>query len=73
VYKRQHTDRHTRSPVGPHGRSRAGAGKEGEPMSKLLMSRWFRRYVECLIVVWCPWVLLLEMDAKTMEEMDNLE
>ena len=40
-------------------------------MSDLLMSRWFRRYVECLIVVWCPWVLLLEMDAKTMEEMKD--
>jgi hypothetical protein len=38
-------------------------------MSDLLMSWRFRRYMECLIVVWCPWVLLLEMDAKTMEEM----
>ena len=35
-------------------------------MSELLMSRWFRRYMESLIVVWCPWVLLLEMNAVTM-------
>ncbi len=38
-------------------------------MSELLMSRRFRRYMECLIVVWYPWVLLLEMAPKTMEEM----
>ncbi|KKK99618.1 hypothetical protein LCGC14_2630960 [marine sediment metagenome] len=42
-------------------------------MSDLLMSRRFRRYMECLIVVWCPWVLLLEMAPKTMEEMESHE
>ncbi len=42
-------------------------------MSELLMSRWFRRYMECFIVVWCPWVLLLEMNAVTMEGLDSHE
>lgn len=37
-------------------------------LNNLLVSRWFRRYIDCLIVVWCPWVLLLEMEPKTMEE-----
>ena len=37
----------------------------------LLMSRMFRRYIECLIVVWNPWVLLSEQEAETMEGRDE--
>ena len=37
------------------------------------MSRMFRRYVECLIVVLCPWVLLLEQDAEEQEGWDEDE
>ena len=33
-------------------------------LEKILMSSMFRRYVECLVVVLCPWVLLLEQDAE---------
>jgi hypothetical protein len=40
-------------------------------LESLLMSRIFRRYVECLIVVWAPWVLLFEQPATTMEDMEG--
>ncbi len=33
-------------------------------LERLLMSRMFRRYVECITVVWFPWVLLSEQEAK---------
>ncbi len=42
-----------------------------EPLESLLMSRMFRRYIECLIVVWAPWVLLLEQPPVTMEDMEG--
>ena len=40
-------------------------------LSRLLMSRVFRRYVECLTVVFFPWVLLTEQEPKTMEGWDK--
>lgn len=33
-------------------------------LERLLMSGLFRRYVECLTVVFFPWVLLTEQEAK---------
>ena len=36
-------------------------------LERLLMSRLLRRYVECLIVVFFPWVLLTEQEAKAIE------
>ena len=36
-------------------------------LERLLMSRMFRRYVECVTVVLFPWVLFLERPAVTME------
>ena len=35
----------------------------GGCLERLLMSRLFRRGVECLIVVWFPWVLLTEQES----------
>ncbi len=35
----------------------------GGCLERLLMSRLFRRYVECSIVFFFPWVLLLEQEA----------
>ena len=35
-------------------------------IERLLMSRMFRRYVESVIVFWCPLVLLSEQPAVTM-------
>ena len=40
-------------------------------LARLLMSRMFRRYVECVIVIWNPWVLLLEQPAVTMQGSDE--
>ena len=37
-------------------------------LTRLLMSRVFRRYVECLTVVFFPWVLLTEQEAESPEE-----
>ena len=34
------------------------------------MSKRAWRWIEAWVIVVCPWVLLLEMDAKTMEEME---
>ena len=42
-------------------------------LERLLMSRMFRRYIECAIVVWAPWVLLFEQPAATMEELEGRE
>ena len=39
-------------------------------LEHLFMSRMFRRYIECLTVVWFPWVLLMEQPAVTMEQDD---
>ncbi len=36
---------------------------EGGCIERLLLSDPFRRYVECLIVVWFPWVLLSNLPA----------
>ena len=36
-------------------------------LESLLMSRRVRRYIECVIIVLCPWGLLTELPAKTME------
>ena len=38
---------------------------------RLLTSRMFVRYIECLTVVFFPWVLLTEQEAKTMEELEG--
>ena len=38
----------------------------GSCLERLLMSGLFRRYVECLIVVCAPWVLLTEQKATDM-------
>ncbi|KKK53562.1 hypothetical protein LCGC14_3093520, partial [marine sediment metagenome] len=35
-------------------------------LERLLMSRLVRRYVECVIVVWFPWVLLTELPAEEL-------
>ena len=35
-------------------------------LERLLMSRLFRRYVECLIVVFFPLVLLTEQEAEEL-------
>ena len=37
-------------------------------LERLFMSRMFRRYIESLIVVWCPWVILLEQEPITLQE-----
>ena len=44
----------------------------GNVLEDKLMSRRVRRWIEAWIVVWCPWVLLLEMDTVTMEEMRDV-
>lgn len=31
------------------------------------LARMLRRYIECMIVVWCPWVLLTEMEAEEVD------
>ena len=36
----------------------------GACLERLLMSGLFRRYVECLTVVFFPWVLLTEQEEK---------
>ena len=38
---------------------------------RLLTSRMFRRYVECLTVVFFPLILLTEQEPKTMEGWDE--
>ncbi len=40
-------------------------------LEHLLMSRMFRRYIECVTVVLFPWVLLSEQEAETMEGSDE--
>lgn len=35
-------------------------------LERLFMSTLLRRYVECMIVVWCPWVLLTEQEAEEL-------
>lgn len=35
-------------------------------LERLLMSRLFRRSIECLIVVLFPWVLLTEQEAEDL-------
>ena len=58
---------HTNGRVAPTTLQRKSVSLSTESESwleKLLMSRMFRRYVECLTVVLCPWVLLLEKDAE---------
>ena len=42
-------------------------------LERLLMSRMFRRYIECVTVVWFPWVLFLERPAVTMEGTEREE
>ncbi len=41
-------------------------------LERLLMSRMFRRYVECLTVVFFPWVLLTEQESEDLETTDPL-
>ncbi len=36
---------------------------EGGCLERLLLSGLFRRYIECLIVICAPWVLLTEQEA----------
>jgi hypothetical protein len=41
---------------------------EGTCLERLLLSGLFRRYVECTIVLFFPWVLLTEQPAEWLIE-----
>lgn len=36
-------------------------------LAELLMNHKLRRYIESLIVVWCPWVLWLEQPSEPLD------
>ncbi len=39
---------------------------KGGCLERILLSGLFRRYVECWLVVWFPWVLLTELPAEEL-------